>query len=65
MSTKVALELNGQPEAISPAICNFDTIALVINRVTSIIKIRIHIARAKLINTANALTVLLIQERTS
>ena len=65
MIAEVALKLNGQPEAISPAICDFDTVALVINSENSIIQIGIHIAHVELINTKNALTVLLIQERTS
>lgn len=55
--TEIALRLHGQPQAISSAICGFDTVAGAVDAVIASIQMGIQVARVELVDTASALAV--------
>ena len=55
--TEITLRLQGQPQAISSAICGFDTVAGAVDAVITAIQMGIPVARVELVDTASALAV--------
>ncbi len=55
--TEITLRLHGQPQAISSAICGFDTVAGAVDAVMDAIQMGIQVARIELVDTASALAV--------
>ena len=55
--TEITLRLQGQPQAISSAICGFDTVAGAVDAVITAIQMGIQVARVELVDTASALAV--------
>ncbi|MFT5065622.1 MAG: D-lactate dehydrogenase (cytochrome) [Yoonia sp.] len=55
--TEITLRLHGQPQAISSAICGFDTVAQAVDAVIAAIQMGIQVARIELVDTASALAV--------
>ncbi|MCO4846529.1 MAG: FAD-binding protein [Yoonia sp.] len=55
--TEITLRLHGQPQAISSAICGFDTVAGAVDAVIASIQMGIQVARIELVDTASALAV--------
>lgn len=55
--TEITLKLQGQPQAISSAICAFDSVAGAVDAVMATIQMGIQIARIELVDTASALAV--------
>ncbi len=55
--TEITLKLQGQPQAISSAICAFETVAGAVDAVIATIQMGIQIARIELVDAASALAV--------
>jgi D-lactate dehydrogenase (cytochrome) len=55
--TEITLRLQGHPQAISSAICGFDTVAGAVDAVITAIQMGIQVARVELVDTASALAV--------
>jgi D-lactate dehydrogenase (cytochrome) len=55
--TDISLRLHGQPQAISAAICRFDTVAGAVDAVMVAIQMGMQVARIELVDTASALAV--------
>ena len=55
--TEITLRLHGQPQAISSAICGFDTVAGAVDAVMDAIQMGIQVARIELVDTSSALAV--------